>query len=85
MIKTVQAAGEVKERLVEKDLAYMKVYSASTEVLNKYLSGGCPVCGYSGDVVMICDVKIPELIEGYHCTRCGLNTFYDGYVIHLDR
>ena len=84
MIKTVAAAGEVKERLVEKDLVYMKVYSATPEVLSKYLSRGCLICGYDGDIVMICDAKIPELIEGYHCARCGRDTFYDGYVIHLD-
>ena len=85
MIKTVQAAGEVKERLIEKDLAYMKVYRATPEVLNKYLSRGCQICGYDGEIVMIHDDKIPELIEGYRCERCGLDTLYDGYVIQLDQ
>lgn len=85
MIKTVQAAGEVKERLIERDLAYTKVYRATPEILSKYLSKGCPVCGNNSGIVMIHDDKLPELIEGYHCERCGMETFYDGYVIHLDR
>lgn len=84
MIRSMWAQGEIHERLIEKNRGYKSVYSVAKEDLNKYLSTGCSLTGCGGDIELIHDMKIPELVEGYHCQRCGLTTLYDGYIFHLD-
>ena len=84
MIKSVLAEGSVRDRLSEKNRGYMYVYLASRNDLNKYLSMGCSVSGCNGDVELLRDEKMPELVEGYRCVKCGLAIYYDGYIFHLE-
>jgi hypothetical protein len=84
MIKSALAEGLVRDRLDEKNRGYRYVYLASQNDLNKYLSMGCSASGCEGQVELLRDEKIPELVEGYHCTKCGLAIYYDGYVFHLE-
>ena len=84
MIKSALAEGVVQERLVEKNRGYRYVYLASHHDLNKYLSMGCSVSGCDGDVELLRDEKMPELVEGYRCKKCGLVILYDGYIFHLE-
>ena len=37
-----------------------------------------------GAVELLRDEKMPELIEGYRCVKCGLAIYYDGYIFHLE-
>ena len=67
MIKSALAEGPVRDRLAEKNRGYRYVYLASRKDINKYLSMGCSVSSCDGDVEMLRDEKIPELVEGYRC------------------
>jgi predicted RNA-binding Zn-ribbon protein involved in translation (DUF1610 family) len=82
MIKSVGAQEEIWERIAEKNRG--SVYLASREDLEKYLSIGCSVSGCGGDVELLRDEEIPELIKGYRCVKCGLNTLYPEYVFFLE-
>jgi predicted RNA-binding Zn-ribbon protein involved in translation (DUF1610 family) len=84
MIRSIWTQGEIQERLAEKGRGYKGVYLASKEDLNKYLSMGCSVSGCGGDIELLRDEKMPELVEGYRCRKCGLAILYDGYIFHLE-
>jgi len=84
MIRSTWTQGETQERWAEKGRGYKAVYLASKEDLNKYLSMGCSVSGCGGDVELLRDEKMPELVEGYRCMKCGLAIYYDGYIFHLE-
>ena len=84
MIKSALAEGLIRDRLAEKNRGYRYVYLASQNDLNKYLSMGCSVSGCDGAVELLRDEKMPELIEGYRCVKCGLAIYYDGYIFHLE-
>jgi hypothetical protein len=45
---------------------------------------GCSVSGCDGDVELLRDEEMPQLIEGYSCAKCGLTTFYPEYVFLLN-
>lgn len=84
MIKSAPAEGMVRKRLVEKNRGHRHVYLASHHDLEKYLSTGCAAAACGGDIELLRDEKMPELIEGYRCAKCGLEIFYDGYLFHLE-
>ena len=84
MIRSIRAQKEIRARLAEKNRGYGSVFMASREDLDKYLSMGCSVSGCDGDIELLRDEEIPELIEGYRCRKCGTNTLYLEYVFLLD-
>ena len=84
MIRSTWTQGEVQERLAEKGRGYKGIYLAAKEDLHKYLSMGCSVSGCGGQVELLCDEKMPGLVEGYRCGKCGLAIHYDGYIFYLE-
>jgi len=84
MIKSAPAEGIVRKRLVEKDRGHRHVYLASHHDLEKYLSTGCAAAACGGDIELLRDEKIPRLIEGYRCRKCGTTTLYTGYTLLLE-
>ena len=85
MIKSIWTQGEIQERLAEKGRGHKTVYLTSEKDLDKYLSTGCSVSACGGDIELLRDEKIPELVEGYRCGKCGLSIYYDGYIFYLEQ
>lgn len=84
MLRFLRNREDINRRLEEKDRGLWGVYAASKEDLDKYLSAGCASPGCGGDIELLRDEKIPRLIEGYRCRKCGTTTLYTGYTLLLE-